>query len=103
MEIKKIKFMNLQTLQSQYKDKIFAIAKICMVEEIKVFGSILNGDLPENSDIDFLVKMKPNSGFAIGGLKWRLEDLLHRKVDIVSENALHDLIKNQILKDAVSL
>jgi len=95
--------MNLHTLQSEYKDKIFAIANTCMVEEIKVFGSILEGDLSENSDIDFLVRMKPNSGFAIGGLKWRLEELLHRKVDVVSENALHRLIKNQILKDAVSL
>ena len=47
--------------------------------------------------------MKPNSGFAIGGLKYRLEELLNRRVDVVSENALHYLIKDQILKEAVHL
>ena len=92
--------MNFSILQNKYKDRI---AETCMVDDIKVFGSILRGELSENSDIDFLVKMKPNSGFAIGGLKYRLEELLNRRVDVVSENALHYLIKDQILKEAVHL
>lgn len=95
--------MNLRTLQTEYRDRILEIANNCKVDEIKVFGSVLNGDLPATSDIDFLVKMKPNSGFAIGGLKWRLEELLGRKVDIVSENSLHRLIKEQVLRDALHL
>ncbi|MES2215358.1 MAG: hypothetical protein V4485_05035 [Pseudomonadota bacterium] len=44
--------------------------------------------------------MKPSSGFAIGGLKWRLEELLGRKVDVVSEKALYRLIKDDIIKEA---
>ena len=95
--------MNFSILQNEYKDRIVRIAEYCMVDDIKVFGSILRGELSENSDIDFLVKMKPNSGFAIGGLKYRLEELLNRRVDVVSENALHYLIKDQILKEAVHL
>jgi len=59
--------------------------------------------MSENSDIDFVVKMKPNSGFAIGGLKWKMEELLHRKVDIISEGAINHSIKDQILKEAVHL
>lgn len=94
--------MNLEILHT-HRDEIFAIAETCMVDDIRVFGSILHGDLSEDSDIDFLVKMKPNSGFAIGGLQWRLEELLDRKVDVVSENSLHYLIRQQILKDAVHL
>ena len=95
--------MNFSILQNEYKDRIVRIAETCMVDDIKVFGSILRGELSENSDVDFLVKMKPNSGFAIGGLKYRLEKLLNRRVDVVSENALHYLIKDQILKEAVHL
>ena len=95
--------MNFSILQNEYKDRIVRIAETCMVDDIKVFGSILRGELSENSDIDFLVKMKPNSGFAIGGLKYRLEELLNRRVDVVPENALHYLIKDQILKEAVHL
>ncbi len=95
--------MNFSTLQIEYKDRIIRIAEICMVDDIRVFGSILKGELSENSDIDFLVRMKPNSGFAIGGLKYRLEELLGRRVDIVSENSLHYLIKDQILREALHL
>jgi predicted nucleotidyltransferase len=32
-----------------------------------------------------------------------LEDLLGRKVDVVSEKALHRLIRDQVLKEAVPL
>lgn len=95
--------MNFLILQTEYKEKIIKIAEACMVEDIRVFGSILHGELSQNSDIDFLVKMKPNSGFAIGGLKYRLEELLGRRVDVVSEKGLHYLIKDQILKEAVHL
>ncbi len=92
--------MNLQIFRNHYKDQVMVIANHCMVDDIRIFGSILDTNLSEASDIDFLVKMKPNSGFAIGGLKWRLEELLHRRVDVVLENALHPLIKEQILKEA---
>ena len=95
--------MDFQTLKTKYKDQILQIADICSVENIRVFGSILKGRLTKESDIDFLVHMKPNSGFAIGGLKWRLEELLGRKVDIVSDNSLHHLIKAKVLKEAVYL
>ena len=95
--------MNIHDLRSKYRDKILEAAQICKVEEIKVFGSILRDDFTEKSDIDFLVKMKPNSGFAIGGLQWRLEEILGKRVDIVSEKSLHHLIKDQILNEAKNL
>jgi predicted nucleotidyltransferase len=47
--------------------------------------------------------MKPNSGFGIGGLQWRLEELLKCHVDVVPDTCLHPRIKDKILKEAVPL
>lgn len=38
--------------------------------------------------------------FFPGGLKADIEELLGSEIDIVTENALHQLIRNQILRDA---
>lgn len=96
-------FMNLMILKNNYRSQILAIAEECNVETIHLFGSVARGDGRSDSDIDFLVRMKPNSGFGIGRLKWRLEELLHTKVDIVTEKSLHHTIRNHILKEAIPL
>jgi predicted nucleotidyltransferase len=95
--------MDLTTLQRDYKVQILDIAEICHAENIRLFGSIVRGEQREDSDIDFLVHMKPDSGFGIGGLKWRLEELLECRVDIVPDTSLNPLLKEKILKEAVPL
>ncbi len=95
--------MDIETLRKNYKAQILEIAEICNAEDIRIFGSVARNESDINSDIDFLVRMKPNSGFSIGGLKWRLEELLNTKVDIVTEKSLHALIKDQVLREAVKL
>ena len=95
--------MDLFTLQHDYKDQILQIAEACHADNIRIFGSLARGEQNEMSDVDFLVHMKPNSGFGIGGLKWRLEELLDCKVDVVSDTSLNPMIKEAILKEAVRL
>ncbi len=95
--------MDLKTLRTKYKKDILKIAETCNAESIKVFGSVARGDNNEDSDIDFLVHMKPNTGFSIGGIGWRLEKLLGRKVDVVPDTSLHWSLKDQILREAITL
>jgi len=96
--------MNLETLRIQYKDEILKIADECMAEDIRVFGSVARGDAREDSDVDFLVHMKPGSGFGIGELHWKLEELLGRRVDIISDGAkMHPLVQKSVLQDVVKL
>ena len=95
--------MDLETLRRDYKNQILEIAEICHVEKIQVFGSVARGESKGDSDIDFLVSMKPNSGLSICGIQWRLEELLNIKVDVVSDQHLHHRIREQILKEAVFL
>lgn len=96
--------MDLITLQQEYREQILSIAEMCNSENIRIFGSVVRGEQREDSDIDFLVHMKPNSGlFDIGGLQWRLEELLQCKVDVVPDTCLHPRIRDRVLKEAVPL
>ena len=95
--------ITFKKLQTEYRDQILEIATLCNAEKIRVFGSVVRGENQETSDVDFLVHMKPNSGFCIGGLQWRLEELLHCPVDIVSDASLNSLIRDKILSEAREL
>ena len=58
----------------------------------------------ENSDVDFLVELEDGRTlFDLGGLLMDLQDLLKRKVDVVTENGLHWYIKDKILNEAKPL
>ena len=82
---------------------IKVLRKICQQNDIKmlaVFGSVARGEDTPESDIDLLVKLKKPIGL------WdfiRLEDdfveVFGRKVDLATEESLHPLIKQNVLKD----
>lgn len=70
--------------------------------DVRVFGSVARGDADESSDIDLLVRMSPGrSVFDIGGLLMDLQDLLGRRVDVVTERGLRPRIREQVLREAV--
>lgn len=72
------------------------------IAELAVFGSVARGQDEDGSDIDFLYVLKPGSdiGLEFFGFQEELEDLLGRKVDVVSKEGLHWVIRDQILNDA---
>ena len=72
--------------------------------DVRVFGSVARGDADESSDIDLLVRMSPGrSVFDIGGLLMDLQDLLGRRVDVVTERGLRPRIRAQVLREAVPI
>jgi len=72
------------------------------VTSIRVFGSFARGDARPDSDLDLLIEAGPNrTPFFPGGLLMDLEEELGRKVDLATPAALHPLIRDQILGEAV--
>ena len=73
------------------------------VERIGVFGSFARGEERPESDIDVLVSFgKDGKTFDnFMGIKFYLEDLFGRKVDLVTEAALKPLIRDPILAEVV--
>lgn len=93
--------MGIPEIVAGKKEQILALAAKYGASNVRVFGSVANGTADENSDIDFLVDMeKGRSLFDLGGLLMDLQQLLNRKVDVVTENALHWYIKERVLNEA---
>ncbi len=86
------------------REEILRLAAKHGAYNVRVFGSVARGEAGPDSDVDFLVDMGPGrTAFFPGGLLADLEDLLGRKVDIVSPEALHWLLRDRILKEALPL
>jgi predicted nucleotidyltransferase len=71
------------------------------VQKAYAFGSAIKETMNENSDIDFIIKFPDDMDYVTYAdnyfaLAHSLEDLLERKVDLVSEKTLHNpyLIEN---------
>lgn len=100
--------ITLEQLRTQYKPQILALAEQQGVENIRVFGSVARGEQTEKSDVDFLVRMRKGCGlWEMGGLQWRLEDLLHTEIQLVDEWSVNEHAfpdeREHIFNEAVSL
>ncbi len=94
----------MNPLISHNKTAILDLAKQHGVKSISLFGSMVRGDVSDNSDVDFLVELEQGRDlFDLGELLMDLQALLQRKVDLVTQNALHPSISSQILKEAQPL
>lgn len=70
------------------------------VLKASIFGSLARGESSFASDIDILVKLDKNKTLLdLIGLKLELEELLNQKVDVLTYNSLHPLLRENILKD----
>lgn len=86
----------------QSRDKILQLADKYDVKNIRIFGSFARGDYNTESDADFLVNMEGSLLKRIA-FKQDLEDLLGRKVDVITEKNIHWYVRERIIKEAVPL
>src|SRR5262245_8753248 len=68
---------------------------------LAVFGSIARDDATQDSDIDILVDFDSKKGlFNFADLKFYLEEILGRHVDLMTRRALHPALKARILNES---
>lgn len=90
----------LQLIQRQ-REKIIAVANEHGIVNVRLFGSVVREEETPESDIDFLVDLETGRTLLdLGGALVRLQELLGRKVDIVTERGLHWYLREQIMKEA---
>jgi predicted nucleotidyltransferase len=88
------------------RSEILAVAARNGASDIRIFGPVARGDAGATSDLDLLVRFNPDSSLMDHGmLVEELQQLLHIKVDIVSEDALkpRDRFRGEVLREAVPL
>ena len=91
-------------LLSDKRRDILRIAAQYGAGQVRVFGSLARGEAGPNSDVDILVTLEPGRSLLdLIALKQDLEDLLDRRVDVVTEAAVSPYIRAQVLQDAVAL
>jgi len=73
------------------------------IRKIGIFGSFARGEEKEESDIDILVEFQDNYKTFDNymDLKFSLEDLFGRKIDLVTIDALRPQLKDGILQEVI--
>ena len=96
--------MDVGQLVRRKRSGILRIAKRHGACNVRVFGSVARDQAGPNSDVDLLVDVGPHrTPFFPGGLIADLEDLLGCRVEIVTQDALHECIRDRVLEEAVQL
>lgn len=71
---------------------------------VRVFGSVARGEESQESDIDFLMTFRKGTTlFDRGGLVFELGEYLGCDVDVVSDKAVHPLIRDDVYYSAIPL
>ncbi len=92
--------MNKQIRKAQ--EKALPILQQNGIKRATFFGSIVKGEMTDESDIDILVEFEGRKSLLdLAGLKLDLEDALERRVDLLTYRSLHPMLKDRILAEQV--
>ena len=97
--------MSLFDALQEKRTEILAVATQHGASNVRVFGSVARGEETAESDIDFLIDYDAEKAtpWFPGGLLMDWQDLLGRKVDILTEKGISPLIREQVLSEAKPL
>lgn len=82
--------------------RLVAICERYGIGELAVFGSVARGTERHDSDIDVLFDLAPGVrlGFGLGALQHDLEEFFGRPVDLLSKDAIHRLVRDEVLNES---
>ena len=96
--------MSLDALLHAKRAEILALAERYSAHNVRVFGSVARGEVGPQSDIDLLVTFDDDRSLLdLVALCQDLEQLLGRRVDVATEEALHWYIRERVLREAMAL
>lgn len=96
--------MRIEEAVKAKRNEIRRIAAQHGASNVRLFGSVARGEAKPESDVDLLVDVNgQTSSWFPAGLILDLEKLLGRRVEIVTEKALHKDLREKVLREAVPL
>lgn len=96
--------MTGEQLLKEKREEILRIAARHGARNVRAFGSVAHGEADEQSDIDLSVEFEPGRSLPDhAALRLELQELLRRKVDMVSDRGTWPRIRDQVLREAIPL
>ncbi len=86
----------------QAKDTIVRVLQEHGVVRAAVFGSVAREESQEESDLDLVIEFQGDKTLLdLVAVKLDLEDVLGRRVDVLTYSALHPLLRQRVVKEQV--
>ncbi len=86
------------------RQKMLPIFKKYSVVKAGIFGSVARGEAGKNSDMDVLVQFKGRKSLLdLAGLELELEKKIGKKMEVLTYDSIHPLLKKKILAEEISI
>ena len=89
----------LEVIKKELKSLKPELSKRFYVSDIGLFGSITRDDFSDSSDVDIIVDFRKPIGIEFIDLADFLENIIKRKVDLISKNGLRTNFYSRIEKE----
>lgn len=89
---------NVIQILKQHKEELF---KKYPLKSMALFGSYSRGDETQDSDVDVMVELNGPIGIKFLDLNYEIENLLHKKVDLVSKRGIKPVYFEFIAPDLI--
>lgn len=92
-----------QVILAQLRDRLDTIRNFGVLS-LALFGSVARDEATETSDLDFLVEFEGTATFdRYMDLKFFLEDLFGKPIDLVTKRSLKPQIAKSVLEEAIDV
>ncbi|UKO97437.1 nucleotidyltransferase family protein [Nostoc sp. UHCC 0870] len=98
VEVKTMKRDEVLVILAAHQEKLQELG----VKSLNLFGSVARDEARPDSDVDFLVEFhRPGGLFQLFQVQYYLEDILGCSVDLGTQDALREHLREPVLKDVI--
>ena len=88
----------------EIKERMIPILVRHGIKRAGIFGSVATGTATEHSDIDVLIELGVKiSLLEFVGIKYEMEDIIGKQVDLVEYQAIKPRLRNRILSEEIRI
>ena len=95
--------MNNQQIKDKLLNAVKTDSHIDDIKSVALFGSYINGQAKEDSDIDVLIDFLPTAKvgfFKLAQIKRHLQEAMGKEIDLLTPQALSKFFREDVLQHA---
>lgn len=103
MECFKLYFMTKEEIKERLLEAVKGGSHLADIKSVAIFGSYVNGQASEDSDIDVLIDFEPGAVigfFALSDIKDNFESFVGKPIDLLTPQAISKYFRDEVLEQA---